>query len=393
MAPTCRKEQLWANTCILGLLLRVAKVPSLAAAPTYNYLQQQKHYQTVIQPILGHNAVHQELVVLRESDIIGKLNGFLQSIAHRRKDKFKGSFVGQSDWGFLVEDMQPRGKPSLTRSTSNSLNSAMSLLTLAADSTDTLLIEFKPKWLLQSPSAPKDAVRCRQCALNLQTFVEKPECSQAYSPTTTLCPIALVQDAPWPANSPFRIAPHLALESKSRDYYAEILRRTIDHEIIRTLMYQQGLLDQGGPLKASADDPKFPLAMTLRDCTCFALIPRYSSSTIKRQPIKIRLGDLDWKDPSKKIDRWRSTEAGLISGGYYTSTKITCDGVEYQPPTLCALENQPRQAKPSPVNLRVSAAGEPTSTRTNRAGEIEYPHVSNVGMLKVNLNRLRNLSL
>jgi hypothetical protein len=88
----------------------VAKVSSLGHAPTYDYLRQQKFFQSVIQPVLGDYTVRQELVILYNSDIINHLNKFLRSVEHLRKDKFKGTWVGQSDWGLLVEDMRPQGE-------------------------------------------------------------------------------------------------------------------------------------------------------------------------------------------------------------------------------------------------------------------------------------------
>lgn len=88
----------------------MAKVPSLNHPPTYNYLAQQTFYQGAIKPLLGGHAIHQELVVLRNSGIVKELNKFLLENDHLRKDKFKGTFIGRADWGFLVEDMRPRGK-------------------------------------------------------------------------------------------------------------------------------------------------------------------------------------------------------------------------------------------------------------------------------------------
>lgn len=85
-------------------------MPSLGAPPTYNYPLQHKFLQTAIKPILGDHVVHQELVVLHKTGIIQELNSILQDINHTRKDKFQGTYVGESDWGFLVEDMRPQGK-------------------------------------------------------------------------------------------------------------------------------------------------------------------------------------------------------------------------------------------------------------------------------------------
>lgn len=95
---------------MVGYLLRVAKVHSLGAAPTYNYVYQQQFLQTTIKPILGDHVVNQELVVLHKTGIIQELNNLLRTIDHTRKDKFKGTYVGETDLGFLVEDMRPQGR-------------------------------------------------------------------------------------------------------------------------------------------------------------------------------------------------------------------------------------------------------------------------------------------
>lgn len=85
-------------------------MPALGHAPTFNYLLQQKFYHTAIEPVLGKHAVRQELVILHNCGIVDKLNALLREIDHTRKAKFRGTFVGQADWGFLVEDMRPEGE-------------------------------------------------------------------------------------------------------------------------------------------------------------------------------------------------------------------------------------------------------------------------------------------
>ena len=88
-------------------------MPSLNHPPTFNYLVQQAFYQATIKPLLGTHAVQQELVILHKSGIVDELNKFLRDFDHTRKLKFRGTFIGQTDWGFLVEDMRPQGRTSL----------------------------------------------------------------------------------------------------------------------------------------------------------------------------------------------------------------------------------------------------------------------------------------
>lgn len=306
-----------------GLLLRVAKVPSLGAPLSYNYLLQQKYLQTAVKPILGDHIVHQELVVLHKSNIVRELNNLLRDINHTRRDKFKGTYVGETDWGFLIEDMRPQ------------------------DIDSCVLVEFKPKWLSQSPSAPKGAIRCRQCAMELRNLTKDPSRNKT-RPERKPCPLALMNsDCPWHICSPFRMAPHLADEPDSESY-VEALRRIASHDAIRDLKEQQDIHDKVGPLRALPSDPFFPLAMTLRDCTCFAQIDKCSQS------VRIRFGDLDWKDPGVKFETWRGVEAELVEGGFYTSEWILCGNQFYRPPTLCLLEHGPVATKKKPEIIQIT---------------------------------------
>lgn len=108
-----------------GLLLRVAKVPFEKQASSFDYILQQRFYSSVIKPIVGEYAIHQELVGLAGSGIVPRLNQLLQSIDKTRKEKFRGTVVGETAWGFLLDDLRSDGKsPTL----------AMCCRTLAANS-------------------------------------------------------------------------------------------------------------------------------------------------------------------------------------------------------------------------------------------------------------------
>lgn len=204
------------------------------------------------------------------------------------------------------------------------------MLITGPDPSECVLIEFKPKWLSQSPSAPETAVRCRQCAMELRNLIRDPSGDRAL-PESKPCPLALVsKDAPPQVSSPFRIAPHLARDARS-DHFRNLLATILNHPSIRDLKAQQDLLDKLGPLHAEPSTP-FLIAMTLRDCTCFAQIHRH------RQHVKIRMGDFDWKDPLAKFDSWRRAERELIDGGFYTAEQILCHGSYYHTPTFCMLE-------------------------------------------------------
>jgi inositol-pentakisphosphate 2-kinase len=55
------------------------------------------------------------------------------------------------------------------------------------------LFEIKPKWLLQSPDAPNDAIRCRTCALRSQRAHATAEGTVMPKPGG-FCPLSLVDD-------------------------------------------------------------------------------------------------------------------------------------------------------------------------------------------------------
>lgn len=204
-----------------------------------------------------------------------------------------------------------------------------------------MLIEFKPKWLLQSPSAPKNAIRCRQCALELRNSLKSPG-TKAPCPEKKPCPITLANpDCPQQVASPFRIAPQLSsLHNNARIQAA--LDKIIHHKALQALRNCQKSLDHAGPLKP-IPNLNFIVAMTLRDCTCFALIPPNDD-----EEIKLRFGDFDWKDPERKSSHWRGTEKDLIDGGFYTADWVVCGDTYYHPPSLCSLEwsGKPRTGEP-----------------------------------------------
>lgn len=311
----------------------MSKVPKRGQDSTYDYLWQQAFFEKSIRPILGENAVDQELVAVPEPALIGQLNDILESINQTRKLKFRGSFVGQSSWGLLVDDMRPRGKE----------EPCPPILGVAADPVADpslyTLVEFKPKWLSQSPNAPADAIRCRQCALELRYFITNPN-SDRPLPSQKPCPLAVCEDDPPPeVASPLRMAPKLVkIAQPARDQIAAQLRGITGLPALKELRRQQDIHDPAGPLHADPADPDFALAMTIRDCTCFVQVALSPLGTDPARPRRLHFGDLDWKDPKRKFEHWRGTEEALVDGGFYTADRIRCDAKLYQAPTKCLLE-------------------------------------------------------
>lgn len=218
------------------------------------------------------------------------------------------------------------------------------------------LVEFKPKWLAQSPNAPANSKRCRTCALRAQRVAER---ATTATDDQEECPLALVS----PNEKERRYAAsHITPDEQLQEYLTNNAQ-----ELLQTLRRHQTLLDPDGILRSdlNADSDttaKLCKAMALRDCTLFlkrttrsiletqarnnssasensvshisigtdvqsfpSMSPVASSPPSSPPPpqqplplITARLGDLDLKSP-EKLKRWRYTEQRLISEGWYTN--------------------------------------------------------------------------
>lgn len=147
------------------------------------------------------------------------------------------------------------------------------------------------------------------------------------------------------------------------------------------LRTQQAILDRDGPLNATQSDLHFVLAMTLRDCTCFAQIPRRPSGS--PEPLRLRLGDFDWKDPKVKFERWRKAEEDLVKGGFYTAEWIRCGKTYYHPPTLCSLEwAGKRTAAPEIIHIDTQQKGSKKEAVRYDKNLGVYHHKADLGPLE-----------
>ncbi|CAN6640863.1 hypothetical protein TRVA0_018S01486 [Trichomonascus vanleenenianus] len=186
-----------------------------------------------------------------------------------------------------------------------------------------LVVEFKPKWLLQSPNAPGNAQRCRTCALRRKRG--KP---------SGFCPLDLGSDDPsrvskavsalFEGYAPAAItAPRLI---------ASVTQFILRSDLIKELKLMQSW-DTKGILGYGVELPvDFLVAMTCRDCTVFLEIDledvdRYDDRedfmAIDLQDggpmvyIRGRLIDLDFKSISHKRQYWTGIEQSLLDEGWY----------------------------------------------------------------------------
>lgn len=194
-----------------------------------------------------------------------------------------------------------------------------------------ITFEIKPKWLAQSPTAPPDAIRCRTCALQFSRGKGIPD--------DYICPLRLSSEGS-PANGEIihirRWATNaLSLQLKNDTNASLSQGVTLDALIDRVVVYfttgdgrtlllhlkkLQATLDSEGILQRYArprDDFNFVydlrLAMTLRDCSLFVVVPIHDGE------ITSKLADLDFKS-TEKVNDWRDKEATLVDGGWYTKS-------------------------------------------------------------------------
>ncbi|KAK3072002.1 Inositol-pentakisphosphate 2-kinase [Teratosphaeriaceae sp. CCFEE 6253] len=255
-------------------LLRLRKQPVKNAADLVEGTEQ----WMAILP--ADNLIGHELIELGP-DTTTIVNNLLAGIegrsTHRKNDSWPGS-----THGVLITDMSPGRNEEF--------------------------VELKPKWLVQSPTAPSNAKRCRTCALRAHRGIEKGVVTATDAQGS--CPLDLVSDV----RQNRRLAGERLTDiSRVREYLVEEAQ-----PLLHTLRQYQREWDPNGALSVKTDSEArdLSMAMTIRDCTLFVLV----NSTGE---VEARLGDLDAKG-SEKLGRWQATEECLLEGGWYLGQDEIC---------------------------------------------------------------------
>lgn len=240
--------------------------------------------------------VGQSLIKLQPAGLITRLNVELRhwelhprpmkystlSLDRRPKSR-QGVYLAQDNYGLLITDMTHG-----TRS-------------------GTSVIEFKPKWLVQSLSAPVNSKRCRQCAHVARVNAKR---SRDGEPLLALwCPLDLVSES----LADLRLVSSQLLSlNRSPIRVGHFTNWLETNTLLKQLRFYQKELDRKGVLEGDVDDENFLAAMTLRDCTVFVKLPLDGTSG----EVEARLGDLDLKSREKR-EYWRRSEIELIDEGWY----------------------------------------------------------------------------
>ncbi|KFZ07613.1 hypothetical protein V501_06285, partial [Pseudogymnoascus sp. VKM F-4519 (FW-2642)] len=123
-------------------------------------------FRTSIAPLFpAEDLIDIRLVSLGLSHLIQTLNAALvaaeqPSASRPRPRQRHGVYLADDPHALLITDMSPP--------------------------TSSTLIQFKPKWLAPSPSAPPGSKRCRTCALHAKRGISKP----------SFCPLDLISSSP-----------------------------------------------------------------------------------------------------------------------------------------------------------------------------------------------------
>lgn len=321
-----------------GQLIRLRKTLP-AAVPV---IDSQTHFDSVIRPLFpGENLV--ERTLFRPSpDLMRECNRRLQQMetdGSRARTRHGVYLVENEIYGTLITDM-----------------------TCGKDDESTS-VEFKPKWLVQSPSAPTGAKRCRTCALNAMRFSQRGHVGEPEHMKSAFCPLSLVSGDKNRVAGAADVILGLSGTTGGDDepMRQRLIEFLLETPLLPRLKVLQMDLDPIGVLTADVSAHGFLTAMTIRDCTLFLKVwfenilaqvydhfPSFndtlSASTeldhpshprsflminvflqIPRHralPIEARLGDLDLKTSSgPKAEYWRSVEKQLIDGGWYMGTE------------------------------------------------------------------------
>ena len=210
-------------------------------------IETQQSFENLIKPLFPEEHLVDQLTARLPKGLIERCNIELRRMetARTRSAKRHGVYLSEEeDYGTLVMDMSTHGQKEL------------------------ICIEFKPKWLAQSPSAPYGARKCRTCALRAMR-------AQQNGPTgisqDSFCPLALIHKD---QRVLAMVVDSILQESKYPSQVLESLRpRVVDFlehsPLLKRLQELQMELDPKGVFAADTSTKAYLTVMTLRDCTVF----------------------------------------------------------------------------------------------------------------------------
>ena len=273
-------------------------------------------FNRYIKPLFAERHLLKQILVPLSSDLSSELNELLRESEKRthtspRDMKRRGVYLPEFDeegFGILV----PK---------------------LSASAPHEFLEEFKPKWLLQSPSAPLHSQRCRTCALHDMRSAKGHLHGRG---SMNICPLDLlsVDDV---ARKAQRLRSLLPVARIDEDVLVREFHDMVE-PLLRRLQRVQQEYNQVSLSDFESGHPDLPVAMAIRDCSMFVHFSISSRLIREGDPVvvkvrDVKLADLDLKSTAGgKLERWAELERELISGDWYLGRSI--DSV---PVSTCSL--------------------------------------------------------
>jgi inositol-pentakisphosphate 2-kinase len=185
---------------------------------------------------------------------------------------------------------------------------------MSARTSREILVEFKPKWVVQSPSAPAGARRCRTCALRLKKGAAKRGFCPLDLASRESARVRRAVDYLLPKKPPKEFELRNRSWEQERHHLEEkVVSFLVASELMPVLVALQKRLDPQGPLGEMEEG--FMNAMTVRDLTVFL---RVNMDAGPGEGVECKIGDLDMKSKANgKEAYWRDTEKCLIEEGFY----------------------------------------------------------------------------
>lgn len=229
-----------------GQLLRLRK----SNPATVPIIECQKHFDSVIKPLFSKENLVERTLFRPSPDLIRDCNRRLRQMETdgSRARKRHGVYLAEGEtYGTLITDMTRGGND------------------------DSATVEFKPKWLAQSPSAPAGAKRCRTCALRAMRLSKQAQVGSPRHIEPEFCPLILL------SADQRRVAQaaDIILGLPGSDWKDEgagrqgLIAFLLDTPLLQRLKELQMKLDPIGVLAADVSGDDFLTAMTIRDCTLF----------------------------------------------------------------------------------------------------------------------------
>lgn len=327
-APTRLKMQ-----ALQGMVLRVRKVVGTQTRSTREMVEE--HEQRIRPLFHPKHLLRQKLIrlprditILLRKMLIGAEEQGIRPFKRRGQQLVPQTCVPTAglstdnpekyeDYGILIQDLSPQGHTEH-------------------------LLEFKPKWLVSSRSAPAKSTRCRTCALREMRRVDGTPPGRGDS---QFCPLDLLSNKTYilrPAlyklwtidkledekpvadlgvgqdDVPTKNADMLASLGQHRGHMFEQEFRRKVQPLLGKLRGLQELHCHAGMRDFDCgSDRELSLAMALRDCSVFLKV---EATQQKIEILDVKLGDLDLKltDCSNR-EKWMEMERRLIEEGWYES--------------------------------------------------------------------------